>query len=155
MRVKDSLDLWPHITFSHYRYIFKTNQCVAECRTNVAVKKGEQLLDHYVSPVNGTLWRKKKLKAGSQVIKPNLMFRIFDLCKGIQVVGIEMKHRLKYQPVLLLGHRLGGFFDHVFWQFWLCIEHYLAFSFCLIKLSFWSSKWGYFTKRKKYLFINF
>ena len=33
-----------------------------ECRATVAIREGEQILDHYVSPMDGTVKRREALR---------------------------------------------------------------------------------------------
>ena len=35
-----------------------------ECRANVAIRKGEEITDHYVSPLFGTMYRRSHLRDG-------------------------------------------------------------------------------------------
>ena len=35
-----------------------------ECRANVAISKGEEITDHYVSPLFGTMYRRSHLRDG-------------------------------------------------------------------------------------------
>ena len=51
-----------HGCVSNCRYINVGDGTVMECRATVDIKKGDQILDHYVSPMENTQKRLKALK---------------------------------------------------------------------------------------------
>ena len=46
-----------------FRYTMYADHHV-ECRANVAIRKGEEITDHYVSPLFGTMYRRSHLRDG-------------------------------------------------------------------------------------------
>ena len=54
----------PRKTHKHpFRYTMYADHHV-ECRANVAIRKGEEITDHYVSPLFGTMYRRSHLRDG-------------------------------------------------------------------------------------------
>ena len=51
-----------HACVSNCRYDNLGDGRVMECRATVDIRAGEQILDHYVSPIQGTLTRRKALR---------------------------------------------------------------------------------------------
>ena len=69
----------------------------AECRATVVIRKGEEITDHYVSPLFGTMYRRSHLRDGWY----------FDCqcrrCKGTKYTGWSrrIQHR-KWREIRLL-----------------------------------------------------
>ena len=53
-----------HSCVSNCRYINLEGGTVMECRATVAIKAGEEVVDHYVSPLEGTVRRREALSVG-------------------------------------------------------------------------------------------
>ena len=53
-----------HNSDFYFRYIFREGTLESECRTTIPISKGKEILDHYVSPLEGTRFRQKKLREG-------------------------------------------------------------------------------------------
>ena len=51
-----------HECVSNCRYDNVGDGRVMECRATVAIREGEQILDHYVSPMDGTVKRREALR---------------------------------------------------------------------------------------------
>ena len=53
-----------HGCVSNARYINVEKGAVMECRATVTIRQGEEVKDHYVSPLEGTVRRREALRVG-------------------------------------------------------------------------------------------